>query len=675
MLAVAALAASSQVQPSLRFSSVDGQLLANGKPFRIKGVTWWGAESARALPGGLEQRSLDEVLGLLAKFGFNAIKLPFLHQHVLFDEYVPAASFDPTKSPQLLEGGRPRKYVATLHEIARRAAAHGILVWLVAHSLEGLWYSRAISEATVLDSWNNLARQMCPQWNVAGVELKNRPWAASWGHGRPIDWDKAAGRLGNHVNSKCARWLIGVDGVGESPGAAQDPEMEFGAMFPDFQLGENLVGARKAPVELADHTRLVYAPHTYGPGVRRLPYMESEDFPENAMQVWDEHFLFLTKRAETRQPSALVLNLGGPYEALPRDRLWQDWAFQACAAKGLSFFYDGLNPHSGIGGESPYSPASMQSALVRPGGGAPTLNNTGGLFLPGWGGMHEAKLRALAQVPATRVATVLASSRPPPPPPPAYVRHAFTPYPPPPPRPPPPGGELPLSPPALALTAVILLAIIGQLGGFRKPCAPMRASGVGRSPALGLLWALLGVPAPAEAEAGLASVVPRGKRTAAADKAAADRGAAATGGGAGGGEEEEDEGGESSSLIAEPEHEEEDEEAGGGRARGGEARRTSRERSGGSKGAAAKGDKGSKRRGAESAGGGRPAEPGATGRTGSRTRGGGAAAAPAKNGKAGRRGGRATKVADDSSDEEHQPLARSAPPPRGDPSAGPAWED
>ena len=39
--------------PTLRLSSVDGQLLANGKPFRIKGVTWWGAESAGALPGGL----------------------------------------------------------------------------------------------------------------------------------------------------------------------------------------------------------------------------------------------------------------------------------------------------------------------------------------------------------------------------------------------------------------------------------------------------------------------------------------------------------------------------------------------------------------------------------------------------------------------------------------------
>ena len=40
----------------LKFTSADGRLLANGKPFVIKGVTWWGAESARAVPGGLEKR-------------------------------------------------------------------------------------------------------------------------------------------------------------------------------------------------------------------------------------------------------------------------------------------------------------------------------------------------------------------------------------------------------------------------------------------------------------------------------------------------------------------------------------------------------------------------------------------------------------------------------------------
>ena len=65
-----------------------------------------------------------------------------------------------------------------------------------------------------------------------------------------------------------------------------------------------------------------------------------------------EHFLFVQKRAETRQPAALIVNLGGPYESSPRDRLWQDWALRFLASRGISFFYDGLNPRSGVGGVS-----------------------------------------------------------------------------------------------------------------------------------------------------------------------------------------------------------------------------------------------------------------------------------------------------------------------------------
>ena len=96
------------------------------------------------------------------------------------------------------------------------------------------------------------------------------------------------------------------------------------------------------------------------------------------LQVWEEHFLFLRERAETRQPSPLILSVGGPYEASPRDTLWQDWALHAIASRGLSFFYDGLNPKSGVGGESPFSPAGGLAPALHPNGvgGVPIINNT-----------------------------------------------------------------------------------------------------------------------------------------------------------------------------------------------------------------------------------------------------------------------------------------------------------
>lgn len=200
----------------LELASYDGLLRANGRPFRLKGITWWGAESNLAMLGGLDRRALDDLLTTIARAEFNAIRIPFLHQHVLFDDAVPTSGFDATLNPFFMSSsGQPVSYLEMLLTVAKRAGAHGLLVWLVAHSMEPLWYSRSISESTILDSWSSISHRLCGQWNIMGVDLKNKPSAASWGMGRETDWDEAASRLGNHVLSKCPRWLIGVEGVGQ----------------------------------------------------------------------------------------------------------------------------------------------------------------------------------------------------------------------------------------------------------------------------------------------------------------------------------------------------------------------------------------------------------------------------------------------------------------------------
>ena len=516
----------------LTMESVDGSLRANGQPFQLKGVVWWGAESALGLPGGLERRSVDELLGLVQHYGFNAIKIPFLHQHVLFDEPIPATSFDHGRNPYLLEegSGRPLKYIDALRVISRRAAGQGLLVWLVAHSLETLWYSRSINELTVLDSWTSVSHRLCPQWNIIGVDLKNLPSAASWGkntppsvESEPTDWDVAAARLGDHVNAKCPRWLIGVQGVGATPGAAQDPEMEFATMYPTFHDGENLVGARRRPVELHDPTRLVYMAHSYGPGVHALPYMESEDFPQNTELVWQEHFLFVLQKAEAREPASLILHLGGPFEGSPRDLAWQTWALQYAKEKSLNLFYDGLNPKSGVGGHSPFEPEQL--AAVAAGGHrasreGPRINNTGGLMRDDWTRTWDAKLQKLMAVQSTHVGTVLhASSAPPPILAATTTSLSMLMAPSPPPPPPSPEVLLPISPQALAVALLSLLLLLGQLGLYVTHCAPVRRWLDARTPSgflplTTLVWTLLNVPLATAAVATTALVpLPKSKKS------------------------------------------------------------------------------------------------------------------------------------------------------------------
>ena len=92
--------------------------------------------------------------------------------------------------------------------------------------------------------------------------LQNEPHASSWAKNLPIDWDKGAARMGDHVLSECPRWLILVEGVGYDPGAPGGDDPGAG-----FWWGENLVGVRTAPVALSNPLKLVYSPHVYGPSV------------------------------------------------------------------------------------------------------------------------------------------------------------------------------------------------------------------------------------------------------------------------------------------------------------------------------------------------------------------------------------------------------------------------
>jgi aryl-phospho-beta-D-glucosidase BglC (GH1 family) len=53
------------------------------------------------------------------------------------------------------------------------------------------------------------------QW----VDLRNRPFSASWGVGSAGSrWDLAATRLGNAILERCPHWLIVVEGVAQNGG-------------------------------------------------------------------------------------------------------------------------------------------------------------------------------------------------------------------------------------------------------------------------------------------------------------------------------------------------------------------------------------------------------------------------------------------------------------------------
>ena len=247
--------------------------------------------------------------------------------------------------------------------------------------------------------------------------------------------------------------------------------------YPDFFDGENLVGASLHPVALKPPTKLAYGAHAYGPGVRLLPYMREEEFPENIEQVWEEHFLYL-RRVTGR---AVVLHLGGPYESSKRDRDWQDWAVRHAAREGISLFYDSLNPASGRGGDAPSDPV-VEGADGRD--AAPSsAAASGGLLHADWRTPWTDKLHLLAQLPATRVTSLLdlshgGTARAAPPPPIASPPSVYPDWlrPSPPPSPPPP---VPMDAASILLPMAAFAMLVGvgaaRAGLLRGRLAGLRA--------------------------------------------------------------------------------------------------------------------------------------------------------------------------------------------------------
>ena len=421
------------------FQSMDGKLYANGQPFHVKGINWFGSETEMTVPGGLRERRMGELLDFVRDSGFNALRILVNHHFVLVNRQLNAGGFDEGLNPELVN----LRYLEMLEHLIREAGKRKLLVMVVVHRTtatawpgDGLWYDKDVSEEDAKESWTKLATMLCKRWNAFAADLVNEPVHATWGRNKPIDWNKAAERLGDTVLSACPRLLVFVQGVGGEPGAPGD-----GGVAEGYFWGENVVGAKTAPVRLSDMTKLVYSPHTYGPGVfpnqNYFPTCqgggctcqgggycghERNPWPQNMPEVWDKHFGFV---ADLTGRAVVVGEFGGFYTF--HDKEWNDAFVGYLIERGFGAFFFCLNPDS---------------------------DDTGGLLKPGWFDVNEGKLKLLSRLTATSVEALLRAvppapgtppiiSPPPPAPPPPALSQALlarlkTSPPPPPPKPPPP---------------------------------------------------------------------------------------------------------------------------------------------------------------------------------------------------------------------------------------------
>ncbi|ELR21743.1 cellulase (glycosyl hydrolase family 5) subfamily protein [Acanthamoeba castellanii str. Neff] len=345
---------------ALNFTSAQGALWLNGQPFKLKGTSWFGFETGNKVVHGLwTSRSYLNLLDFLATNNFNAIRIPFYLDLVLNDAQPSSINYGANPDLQGLSS------MQVMDKVVQAAAARGLLIMFDLHSFlpdtniqDNTWYNGANPESKVISGWTKLLQRYKDQWNVFAADIKNEPYAATWGTGNTgTDWNLAVARIADAIAaSVSSRFLIFVEGVASSPACTD-------ACF----WGENLIGVRTHPVQLRNPSKLVYSPHVYGPSVYGQPYFSVGNFPANMPAIWDTHFGFIPS---TTGSAVVIGEWGGHYTG--SNQVWLEAMGNYLLSKRMTdqFFWC-LNPNSG---------------------------DTGGLLQNDWTTPEQSKLTLLAKV-------------------------------------------------------------------------------------------------------------------------------------------------------------------------------------------------------------------------------------------------------------------------------------
>ena len=272
---------------------------------KLKGVNWFGAAGTRNCMEEINYVTVQQYISFMVMHEFNAVRIPLNGATLLRN---PLLSGNTWNGCGEYAGYR---YVDMLAHVSQRLAGAGIFVMFDMHSLkepeenQPLWCEPDAADSAagcvdgvddgslaqpgsiqpLLRAWKVVAERFCSHKNVILADVYNEPYGAHWGnHSRPprtngdmqhpwtpdaswvrgTDWASAAQRVGNHILSLCARWLIVVQGIANNEPTHICMNVTEGAGW--CWWGENVLGQISNPIVLSRPERLVLSPHSYGHG-------------------------------------------------------------------------------------------------------------------------------------------------------------------------------------------------------------------------------------------------------------------------------------------------------------------------------------------------------------------------------------------------------------------------
>lgn len=258
-----------------------------GKPVRIKSVSWSGMGTTIRFPHAPWAAPWKPAIDQMKAMGFNAIRLPFAG--TTFGIGATLNTYRTSNfgwiNPDMMDGDNlPKLVIECLDIILDYCASQGMGVILDYHSrvvggdppTEGSPVGDGMTLQNWLDLWGALATRYANHPAVIGADLFNEPWALSW-----AQWRAMAEQAGDVIHASAPRWLIFVEGVGqvgETSGTV-------------WWWGGNLSRAGAEPVVLQQPNKLVYSPHEYGQSVLLQSWLQRpghpvENWPLNLYPIW-----------------------------------------------------------------------------------------------------------------------------------------------------------------------------------------------------------------------------------------------------------------------------------------------------------------------------------------------------------------------------------------------------
>ncbi|MDE3105506.1 MAG: cellulase family glycosylhydrolase [Acidobacteriota bacterium] len=267
---------------------------ARNHPVRITGINWYGFETPRGIPGGLDVQDYRVILKAAQQNGYNTLRLPISNE-MLEHPSVPQAIRFANQGGSINTDLKGLTSVQILDKIIQYAGTLGLKVILDDHRSEagdgpemsGLWYTQAYPEGAWIADWQMLAKRYQGNPTVIGFDIRNEPHNANsggacWSCGGGNDWHLAAERAGNAILAVNPHLLIFVEGVDVY-------ENDY------YWWGGNLEGVRSAPVELNVPNQLVYSAHDYGPVESGQPWFTPGMTDDSLRRVWQQHWGYISE--------------------------------------------------------------------------------------------------------------------------------------------------------------------------------------------------------------------------------------------------------------------------------------------------------------------------------------------------------------------------------------------